>query len=365
MVSRRLLVLWSIPLFNSWISSQCHNTNMILFQFISSRIRARWICWIYFELGTTGEACFKISFAQEYELPPPPPPPPLAKIELTCCWFFLLSFLSFSSALPPWSIAQMANVDGERTIVLSLFWDDSEEVLVQVQSALIGADLRELDGVIELSQRPGTRPFLYLPLFDPTCSPFRFQRQHTHPSLFPLAHKKGDETNDFVMGRVKGKLSMGVNMVPFFNELIHHTKSDRYRAKVNMLASFRNLDLQLKTDNMERAYRRFAERLDILCDVRGLSSLKMLILAIIADSFNDNSLPTPVKDTYFAALSTLRGLARIHLQVNSQIVRLTFDSANITSLLPTKNDLSNWKTPPETTTTPPAGTSPPPSRWRF
>lgn len=52
--------------------------------------------------------------------------------------------------------AQLDRQNESRVIVLSIFWHDIDE-LIQLRSGLIGADLKEIDGVIELSQNPSMR----------------------------------------------------------------------------------------------------------------------------------------------------------------------------------------------------------------
>lgn len=49
--------------------------------------------------------------------------------------------------------AQMGKQNGSRILILSIFWDDIDE-LDQLRAALIGLDIRELEGAIELSQKP-------------------------------------------------------------------------------------------------------------------------------------------------------------------------------------------------------------------
>lgn len=203
---------------------------------------------------------------------------------------------------------QMGKQNGERLMVLSLFWTDIDE-LVQIRSALIGAELKEIEGTIELSQKPG------------------------------------DQTDDFVKGRVRGKLAVSVNVVAFLNELLNRYKTDLYRARVNMLAAFRDLDLKLKVDSMDEAYRRFAKDIRYFRDVRGLSSLKQLLLPAVVSLYNDNSIPAPIKDTYFNAVASLRGVASLHLQMDDQVLRFAFDNADVAALLPTKDELASWRAP--------------------
>ena len=148
------------------------------------------------------------------------------------------------------------------------------------------------------------------------------------------------------MGRAQGKLAVGVNVVPFLNELFNQYKSDSFRAKVNLLAAFRDLNLNLKLDDMEQAYRRFSADIKYFRDVRGLSSLKQLLLPVVVSLYNDASVPAPLKDTYFNAVAFLRGVASLHFQMDNQALRFTFDNADIAALLPTKDELTSWRAPP-------------------
>jgi hypothetical protein len=153
----------------------------------------------------------------------------------------------------------------------------------------------------------------------------------------------GDEAEDFVMGRARGKLAVGVNVVPFLNELFNEYKSDSFRAQMNLLATFRNLDLKLKLDDMGQAYRRLIANVDYFRDVSGMSTQKQLLFPLVESLYNDNSVPAPVKDTYFHALACLRGVASLHFQMDSQILRFTLDNADIAALLPTKDELTAWR----------------------
>jgi hypothetical protein len=61
--------------------------------------------------------------------------------------------------------------------------------------------------------------------------------------------------------------------------------------------------------------------------------------------YNDNSLPAPIKDTYFNAVASLRGVASLHLQMDDQVLRFAFDNADVAALLPTKDELASWRAP--------------------
>jgi len=138
---------------------------------------------------------------------------------------------------------------------------------------------------------------------------------------------------------------MSANVVSFVNEMFTNTSFSDFHARFKWLAAFRDLDLHMKFDSLEHAYKRYSKRAYFLRNLRSLSSLKQLLLPVIVSLYNDNSVPITLKDTYFAALSTLRGLASLHLQIDNQAFHFGFDHANVMSLMPTKQEVSNWRRP--------------------
>jgi hypothetical protein len=81
-----------------------------------------------------------------------------------------------ASFLHTWCAAQMGRQNGERLMVVSLFWTDIDE-LVQLRSILMGADLKEIEGTIELSQKPGIVNLSIVdPLFDDVANKWMLMR---------------------------------------------------------------------------------------------------------------------------------------------------------------------------------------------
>eukprot|EP01087_Luapelamoeba_hula_P016594 TRINITY_DN5117_c0_g1_i1.p1 TRINITY_DN5117_c0_g1~~TRINITY_DN5117_c0_g1_i1.p1 ORF type:complete len:704 (-),score=105.68 TRINITY_DN5117_c0_g1_i1:45-2051(-) len=217
---------------------------------------------------------------------------------------------------------QLATERGEKVLRFSVFYDEHANIERHVKPVLRGLDLRSLEGRAECSQAPSDPPA-----------------------------KEGEVAGEFIKARARGKVEIGMQTVEFINEKMHESKSETYRARVNLIAALQGLDVNLDFGNMERAYNKLAKAFrndtTLFTGIRGFSSLKPLLMPIGTELFNDPSIPAPFKDAYFSAINFLRGMHTIRFIMDNQIITVEGENADIADLLPTRPDLTSWVAPPQ------------------
>ncbi len=153
------------------------------------------------------------------------------------------------------------------------------------------------------------------------------------------------------MGRLRGQLELGVATVFFLNELIYESKDDSFRSRVNLLSTFRNVDLKLRFNCMQEAFCKFSKHIDFIRNFSGFASLKGIILPLAAEIYNDNTFPNLLKETYFSATHYLRGVHRVQLLTDNHLITISFKGVDIVEVLPGRDEISNFRPTPVTTTT--------------
>ncbi|KAL6076118.1 Ras- protein Rap-1A [Balamuthia mandrillaris] len=204
---------------------------------------------------------------------------------------------------------QLVKERGEKVVRFSITYDNIP-ALEQVRQVVMAFAMQELNLRVELSQAPG------------------------------------EDTEEFIKAKIRGHLVQSANLVPFLVDLFASNKSATTRHRLNLLSTFRNLELDITADTLEEGYAKFSQRIPEIRDIRGFRQLKTKMLPLAVELYNDTSIPTHFKDTYFNATRYFRGLHSLHFQLGNEMLTIEAEELDLVHVLPVKPDIINY-TPPQ------------------